>query len=113
MYGVHAALLSSAAARPFSTFDGVPLYTTPYQRAAALFHGIIRDHVFVDGNKRTATVGAFIYLSAIENQIAATPPSPLQVRLLGEVAIETALGNLTIEGIAYWLERILGPASSQ
>jgi len=110
MPGVHASLLSSAVARPFTTFDGKPLYRTPYERAASLFYGLICDHVFVDGNKRTATVGAFIYLASIENQMTATQPTSLQVRLLGEVAIETALGNLSVEDVAYWLERILGPS---
>jgi death-on-curing protein len=64
VHGVHASSLSAAVARPFQSAFGEFIYKTPVERAAALFHAIISDHVFVDGNKRTATFTAAFYLEA-------------------------------------------------
>ena len=49
-----AAMLHSAVARPFATFDSQELYPTDFEKAAALFHSLIKSHPFVDGTKRTA-----------------------------------------------------------
>jgi len=48
--------LSSALSRPYSTFDGKELYSTPIQKAAAFIESILINHPFVDGNKRTGYV---------------------------------------------------------
>jgi death-on-curing protein len=106
--GEHTELLYSACARPFQSAFGEPIYPTPVGRAAALFHAIICDHAFVDGNKRTATVTAILILSS-EGYLQLDPPSHLQVTLLGEVALETASGGLAVEQVGHWLERIFAP----
>lgn len=41
------------------TFDGKPLYQTVELRAAHLLYFIIKDHPFVDGNKR---IGCFVFI---------------------------------------------------
>ncbi|MHB0867726.1 MAG: RhuM family protein [Thermoleophilia bacterium] len=41
------------------TFDGEPLYPTVQARAANLLYLVIKDHPFVDGNKR---IGALLFL---------------------------------------------------
>jgi death on curing protein len=46
--------LEAAIARPFATFDQTELYSTPYDKAAAIFESLIINHPFVDGNKRIA-----------------------------------------------------------
>lgn len=51
-------LLESAVYRCQASFGGKGLYKNIFEKAAALFHGIIFDHPFVDGNKRTAIMGA-------------------------------------------------------
>jgi len=48
--------LQSAIERPFSTFAGEGLYPTPYEKAAAILESILKNHPFVDGNKRTALI---------------------------------------------------------
>lgn len=45
--------LQSALERPFSTFGGEDLYTTAFQKAAAILESILKNHPFIDGNKRT------------------------------------------------------------
>jgi death on curing protein len=46
-------LMESAITRPYQTFDGVDLYPSFYEKAAAIAESIIINHPFVDGNKRT------------------------------------------------------------
>ena len=46
-------LLESAIHRPFHTFDGKDLYPTSEEKACALLESIVKNHPFVDGNKRT------------------------------------------------------------
>lgn len=46
-------ILDASLNRPFATFDGVDLFPTPEEKAAAVMHGIITGHPFIDGNKRT------------------------------------------------------------
>ncbi|MDD5090315.1 MAG: type II toxin-antitoxin system death-on-curing family toxin [Candidatus Wallbacteria bacterium] len=47
-------LLDSAVHRPFQTFSGHEFYPDFLEKAAAILHGIICNHAFLDGNKRTA-----------------------------------------------------------
>lgn len=54
-----AALLESAIESAYATFDGVELYPTREEKAARLAFALIKDHAFVDGNKR---IGIFVML---------------------------------------------------
>lgn len=47
-------LLESALAPRRDTFDQEELYPDLWIKAAALMHSLISNHLFVDGNKRTA-----------------------------------------------------------
>jgi death-on-curing protein len=56
-------LLLSALLRPFTGLsDGTELYPTITDKAAALIHSLIKNHAFLDGNKRTAAQVTMIYL---------------------------------------------------
>lgn len=55
-------LLQAAAARPQATFDGRDLYPDIFAKAAALMEYIIKNHPFVDGNKRTGIAAAGLSL---------------------------------------------------
>ena len=55
--------IQSAIARPQSSFGGEDLYSDTFQKAAVLFHSLIFNHGFIDGNKRTAMVSASRFLS--------------------------------------------------
>ena len=46
-------LLQSATYQPWQTFGGVHLYQNYIEKCAVLCYGIIRNHPFIDGNKRT------------------------------------------------------------
>ncbi len=90
-------LLESAVFRPQSTFSGKDLYESHFDKAAALMHSLIKNHPFIDGNKRTATVATLVYLS-LNNKILVMNNTEL-VRTV--VRIETE--NWTIKKIANWL----------
>jgi len=55
-------LVESAVARPMATFDSVDLYENIFDKAAALLQSLLKNHPFVDGNKRTALSSAGIFL---------------------------------------------------
>ena len=113
--GEHTASLYAACARPFHTAFGRAVYTTSYERAAALFHAIICDHVFVDGNKRTGTIAAMFLLAAEDALPEFGTEESLRLALLGQVALDTARGELTVDQVTFWIRRIFelnGPTSA-
>lgn len=57
-------LLQSALATPKATFGVKDLHRTIYDKAAAYLFHITKNHPFVDGNKRTASMTALLFFSA-------------------------------------------------
>lgn len=55
--------LRSAVARPFMTVGGEDAYKGIFPKAAALFHSIINNHSFHNGNKRAALLATIVFLS--------------------------------------------------
>lgn len=55
-------LLESALARPKATSGGSELYPDIFHKAVALMESVIKNHPFIDGNKRTAITSAGIFL---------------------------------------------------
>ncbi len=49
-------LLESALQRPYMTFDRNELYPDPIKKSAAIIESCIKNHPFVDGNKRVGYV---------------------------------------------------------
>jgi death-on-curing family protein len=58
------ALLESAAARPFQTAFLQEVHRGLLAKGAALFHSLITNHPFEDGNKRTAVTSLQLFLVA-------------------------------------------------
>jgi death-on-curing protein len=111
MHGEHTASLYAACARPFQSAFGEPIYRTPYERAAAIFHAVICDHVFADGNKRTGTVAALLFLRGERALPDLADQGSLRLALLGQVALSAARGDLTVEQVTFWIHRIFEPES--
>jgi len=55
-------LLESAVMRPQTTFDGVDLYKSLFEKGASLLHSLLMNHQFVDGNKRTAMFAVMTFI---------------------------------------------------
>lgn len=55
-------MLLSALGRPIATFDGKEFYPDITLKSAALMDSLIRNHPFLDGNKRTAIAASALFL---------------------------------------------------
>ncbi len=56
-------LLESAIEAPYQTFDGKELFPTKIEKGARLGFGLVKNHPFIDGNKR---IGVHIMISFLE-----------------------------------------------
>lgn len=56
-------LLESALAAPFQTFGGESVYPSLQAKAAQLGFGLVSNHPFVDGNKRTGAHVMLVFLA--------------------------------------------------
>ena len=68
-------LLQSALAMPAAGFGRSYLHSDLSEMAAAYLFHIVRNHPFVDGNKRTGTVAALVFLAlnGLQLRVAAEP----------------------------------------
>ncbi|HSW88176.1 MAG TPA: type II toxin-antitoxin system death-on-curing family toxin [Candidatus Saccharimonadales bacterium] len=91
-------LIQSALARPQSSFGGEDLYPSILDKASALFHSLLFNHAFVDGNKRTTftTTARFLYINGYE--LSATDEE------LIEFPLRVENKHLSIEEISDWLK---------
>jgi len=55
-------LLESAIETPFITFEGVSNYPTLHSKVARLAYGLIKNHPFIDGNKRIGILAMISFL---------------------------------------------------
>ena len=55
-------LLASAVQMPQAAFGGVFLHADLFEMAAAYLFHIVQNHPFIDGNKRTGTATALVFL---------------------------------------------------
>jgi death on curing protein len=96
-------LLESALARAQHKFAYV-LRADLATLAAAYAFGIAMNHGFVDGNKRAAFMGAYVFLGLNGRDLEAAEPEVV-------VTMErVASGRLTEEGLATWIREKLRPA---
>jgi death-on-curing protein len=56
-------LLKSALGMPSATFSGEFLHTDVYEMAAAYLFHLVKNHPFLDGNKRVGAVAALVFLA--------------------------------------------------
>lgn len=55
-------LVDAAVQRPMQSAFGQDAYPSIHDKAAALFHSLVKNHAFIDGNKRTAVVALGVFL---------------------------------------------------
>lgn len=65
-------LLESAMAMPRASFSGQFLHGSIYEKAAAYLYHIVNNHPFVDGNKRTGAMAAFVFLALNDLDLTAS-----------------------------------------
>lgn len=92
-------MLESAISRPFQTFDGLDLYPSVIEKAAALGESLIINHPFVDGNKRTGMLAMLSFLSEHGISVTASKDS------LYTFIISISSGETGFEEIVAWLKQ--------
>lgn len=95
-------LLESALARP----QQIHAYGDPdlATLAAAYASGIIRNHPFLDGNKRVGFMAAYVFLACNGLNLTATEVAATQA------VLDLAAGKLTEDQFAQWLRDHTEPA---
>ena len=93
-------LLESALAQPIATFGGQLLHADLFLMAAAYLFHLVKNHPFVDGNKRTGLAAALAFLDVNEVTIDRGTEE------LFEMTIGVAEGRLTKDDIAEILRRL-------
>lgn len=91
-------LIDSALHRPLTSSGGQPLYRTPFERAAIPWLALIRNHGFLDGNKRTATAAMARWLLFEGYRLRCGQDE------LIEMAVAIATKECELERVAEWLE---------
>jgi death on curing protein len=92
-------LLESAISRPFQTFDGKELYINPIQKAAALIESIVKNHPFIDGNKRIGYV--LMRLLLLDNGLDIITDQEKKFNFV----IDIASGKLDFDQIFDWISK--------
>ncbi|HTN42542.1 MAG TPA: type II toxin-antitoxin system death-on-curing family toxin [Nitrospiria bacterium] len=68
-------LLESAVAQPQAGFGNRYLHSDLFEMAAAYLFHMVRNHPFVDGNKRTGAAAALVFLKLNEIDVRLTNPA--------------------------------------
>lgn len=91
-------LLDSAINMPLQTFASKDLYPTVLEKAARLGFGLIRNHPFIDSNKRIGTHAMLVFL-AINGITLSYEDDDLISTILS-----VASGELDDTGLLNWLQ---------
>jgi death-on-curing protein len=94
---MHLSALESALAQPQMTFGGEDLYPTLVDKAAALGYALIKNHPFLDGNKRTGHAAMEVFLILNGDEIRAT------VDEQEHVILQVAASEIDREEFTMWL----------
>ena len=89
-------LLLSDLARLQAVFEGKDIYPNLFSKAAALMHSLVKNHPFLDGNKRTGIAAAGIFLQ-LNGYLLATNAGEFQ-----RFTLAVAQGQTTLEDMAGW-----------
>ena len=91
------ALLDSALAAPFQTFDGQQMFPTVHQKAARTGFGLIMNHPFIDGNKRIGAHSMLTTLAMNEIELEYSQKD------LYEIILKVASGEANFNQLVSWI----------
>ena len=91
-------LLDSAIETPFQTFFLKDLYPTLIEKAARLAYGLIKNHPFLDGNKRIGAFAMETFLKVNNFKLNCSNDELIKI-ILG-----VADNSITYENFLNWLE---------
>jgi death-on-curing protein len=89
--------LESSLAQPHQTFDGEELYPSVPDKAAALGYFLVRNHPFVDGNKRIGHAAVEVTLVLNGFELSASVGEQEQIML------SLAAGTMSRQEFTTWV----------
>jgi death-on-curing protein len=92
-------LLESAASMPQAAMGGEYLHGDVFEMAAAYLFHIVKNHPFVDGNKRTGAVAALVFLEINDVNVA------LDEDELVDIVVSLAEGKTQKHDVAAYFRR--------
>jgi death-on-curing protein len=92
------AALESAVAQPKMTFDEKDLYPSLTDKAVALGYSLIKNHPFIDGNKRICHAAMEVFLVINGYEIVAS------VADQEEIILQLATGKMERAELVHWLK---------
>ena len=92
-------LLDSAVNTPSQTFSGQDLYPTVLEKAVHLGFGLIRNHPFIDGNKRIGTHAMLVFLNL--NSITLSYEDDELISII----LSVASGEMDADGLLKWIQQ--------
>lgn len=93
-------LLISAIEMPKAAMFGEYLHESIYDKASAYLYHIVCNHAFLDGNKRTGSATALIFLNQNGYDIK------FEMKEFEELVCEVAKGNISKKFISKFLSKI-------
>ena len=91
-------LIESALKQAFSTFDGQDLYKEVEDKISVITYGLIKNHGFVDGNKRIGVAVMLLLLRINDINIQYTQDE------LVKLGFDISSGKLNENGIKQWIK---------
>ena len=91
-------LLESALNAPFQTLSGMELYPTIVDKAARLGYSLIKNHAFVDGNKRIGVHAMLVFLALNDIEVEYEDAEFIQL------VLDVAAGEISAEQLLAWLQ---------
>lgn len=91
--------IKSALERPFSGFEETEFYPSPEEKAGAILESVVKNHPFIDGNKRTGYVLMRLVLMNFGKDIKATQDEKYNF------VIAVASGELDFQQIVTWIKQ--------
>ena len=93
-------LLESASATPMMTVFGKEIHKSVYDKTASYLFSILRNHPFIDGNKRTASAAALLFLRTNGKDLN------YKINEFEEFIVQIAKGMFDIVAISNYLEKV-------
>lgn len=91
------ALLESAISNPFQSFAGKEVYPSIQQKAARLGFGLVKNHAFIDGNKRIGAHTMLVFLALHKIELHYTQKE------LSDIILEIASGEKDCHDLCKWI----------
>lgn len=91
--------VESAVARPQASFAGHERYSTVWDKAGALLHGLCSTQYFMDGNKRTAWLAAELFL-----RLNGSPLRDVPVVAQEAFVLSVSTNLLSVERAGEWFQ---------